>query len=79
MRLEVLGKLKKIHLIGTRSHDFPACIIVPQPTTLPRSYVLHPSKTEQTIRKFWEELIGYFPFTIISVSDTTSRKDNKHA
>jgi hypothetical protein len=30
MRLEGLGKLKKkeIHLIGTRSRDFPACSIV---------------------------------------------------
>jgi hypothetical protein len=35
MRLEGLGKLKKIHLIGTRTRDLPVCIIVPQPTTLP--------------------------------------------
>jgi hypothetical protein len=34
--LEGLGKLKKkIHLIGTRTHDLPACNIVPQPTTPP--------------------------------------------
>jgi hypothetical protein len=25
MRLEELGKLKKIHLIGTRTRDLPAC------------------------------------------------------
>jgi hypothetical protein len=31
MRLEGLGKLKKIHLIGIRSRDLPACSIVPQP------------------------------------------------
>jgi hypothetical protein len=38
VRLEELDKLKKkIHLIGTRSRDFPTCSIVPQPTTLPRS------------------------------------------
>jgi hypothetical protein len=36
VRLEELGKLKKIHLIGTRTRDRPACSIVPQPTTLPR-------------------------------------------
>jgi hypothetical protein len=30
-RPEALGKLEKIHLIGTRSHDLPACTIVPQP------------------------------------------------
>jgi hypothetical protein len=37
VRLEGLGKLKKIHLIGTRTRDLPACSIVPQPTTtLPR-------------------------------------------
>jgi hypothetical protein len=34
VRLEGLGKLKKIHLIGTRTLDLPACSIVPQPTTL---------------------------------------------
>jgi hypothetical protein len=37
MRLEELGQLKKIHLIGTRTRDLPACSIVPQPTTLPRA------------------------------------------
>jgi hypothetical protein len=37
MQLEELGKLKKIHLIGTRTHDLPDCNIVPQPTTLPRA------------------------------------------
>jgi hypothetical protein len=37
MRLEGLGKFKKINLIGIRSRDLPACIIVPQPTTLPRA------------------------------------------
>jgi hypothetical protein len=41
MRLEGLGKLKTIHLIGTRSRDLPVCSIVPQPTTLPRA----PTKT----------------------------------
>jgi hypothetical protein len=32
VRLEGLGKLKKINLIGTRTRDFLACSIVPQPT-----------------------------------------------
>jgi hypothetical protein len=32
VQLEGLGKLKKIHLIGTQTRDFPACSIVPQPT-----------------------------------------------
>jgi hypothetical protein len=36
VQLEGLGKLK-IHLIGTRTCDLPACSIVPQPTTLPRA------------------------------------------
>jgi hypothetical protein len=31
MRLEMLGKLEKIHLIGTRSRDLPVCSLVPQP------------------------------------------------
>jgi hypothetical protein len=33
MRVEGLGQLKKIHLLGTRTRDLPACSIVPQPTT----------------------------------------------
>jgi hypothetical protein len=37
VRLEGLGQLKKIHLIGTQTRDLPACSIVPQPTTLPRA------------------------------------------
>jgi hypothetical protein len=40
VRLEGLGQLKKIHLMGTRTRDLPACSIVPQPTTLPRAPVL---------------------------------------
>jgi hypothetical protein len=30
VRLEGLGQLKKIHLIGIRTRDLPACSIVPQ-------------------------------------------------
>jgi hypothetical protein len=37
VRLEGLGNLKKIHLIGTRTRNLPACSIVPQSTTLPRA------------------------------------------
>jgi hypothetical protein len=37
VRVERLAKLKVIHLIGTRTRDLPACSIVPQPTTLPRT------------------------------------------
>jgi hypothetical protein len=37
VRQEGLGQFKKIHLIGTRTRDLPACSIVPQPTTLPRA------------------------------------------
>jgi hypothetical protein len=37
VRLEGLGQFKKIHLIGTRTRDLPACSIVPQPTTVPRA------------------------------------------
>jgi hypothetical protein len=37
VRPEGLGKFEKIHLIGTRSRDLPACSIVPQPTMLPRA------------------------------------------
>jgi hypothetical protein len=38
VQLEGLGELKKPNdLIGNRTRDFPACSIVPQPTTLPRA------------------------------------------
>jgi hypothetical protein len=38
VRLEGLHKLKKkIHLIGTRTRNLPACSTVSQPTTLPRT------------------------------------------
>jgi hypothetical protein len=35
VQLEGLGKLKKTQFIGTRTHDLPACSIMPQPTALP--------------------------------------------
>jgi hypothetical protein len=38
VRLEGLGQLKKkIHLIGTRTRELPACSTVPQATALPRA------------------------------------------
>jgi hypothetical protein len=46
VRLQELGKLKKIYLIGTQSRDLPACSIVPQPTTLPRA-----SQPKRTVLK----------------------------
>jgi hypothetical protein len=38
--LEGLSKLKDLTSSGTRTGDLPACSIVPEPTTLPRSMVL---------------------------------------
>jgi hypothetical protein len=32
----MIRSIEKIHLIGTRTRDLPACSIVPQPTTLSR-------------------------------------------
>jgi hypothetical protein len=40
VRPEGLGKLEKIHFIGNRSLDLPACSIVPQPTTLLRAHTV---------------------------------------
>jgi hypothetical protein len=37
VRLDGLGKLKNIHLNGTRTRDLSACSTLPQPTTLPRA------------------------------------------
>jgi hypothetical protein len=39
--LEVLGKLKKIHLIGTQTRELPACSIVPEPATLLHAPSVH--------------------------------------
>jgi hypothetical protein len=53
VRLEGLRKLKIIHLNGTRTRDLPACSIVPQPTTLPRTpYV----KNSENVRKHRDRL-----------------------
>jgi hypothetical protein len=48
-RLEGLGQLKKIHFIGTRTRNLPACSIVPQPTKLPRAP--HSYKNRRLIRR----------------------------
>jgi hypothetical protein len=38
VHLEGLGKLKISNdLFGKRTHDLPACSVVPQPTTLPHA------------------------------------------
>jgi hypothetical protein len=49
VRLEGLGKLKKIHLIGTRNRDLPACNIVSQPTMLPREPCVIIHKLEKEV------------------------------
>jgi hypothetical protein len=54
VRLEGLGKLKKkIHVIGTRTHDLPACSIVPQPTTLPRASFPFPYSSMYCMLAAW--------------------------
>jgi hypothetical protein len=45
MQLEGLDQLKKIHFIGNRTRDLPACNIVPQPTTLPRAPKIYAIKS----------------------------------
>jgi hypothetical protein len=53
VRLEGLGKLKKSTSSGIRSRDLPACSVVPQSTTLPRtgysSHILNTGHTYGTI------------------------------
>jgi hypothetical protein len=49
VRLEGLGKLKKITSSGTRTGDLPACSIVPQPTTLPHA----PSELQCFMKSKW--------------------------
>jgi hypothetical protein len=48
--LEGLGQLKKIHLIGTRPRDLPACSIVPQPTSLMHAPNKEKEKTMKKVR-----------------------------
>jgi hypothetical protein len=55
VRLEGLGQLKEIHLIGTRTRDLPACSIVPQPTTLPRA----PARQRCTLW-YWSSHLSHF-------------------
>jgi hypothetical protein len=63
VRLEGLGKLKRIHLIGTRTRDLPACSIVPQPTTLPRT----PNFTGVVNLKFLK-VYKFYIFFLLSIS-----------
>jgi hypothetical protein len=68
MWLEGLGKLKKIHFIGTRTRDLPARSIVPQPTTLQRT----PYKLVLTLKIILFEVellsfISYFSLEIFSL------------
>jgi hypothetical protein len=52
LRLEGLGQWKKSNdLIGTWTRDLPACSIAPQPTTLPRAWVINGYKTKRVIFK----------------------------
>jgi hypothetical protein len=74
VRLEGLGQLKKIHLIGTRSRDFPACSVVPQQITLPRApdiqlfslkiSVLHINDVENCIHFFFISYINCYVETV---------------
>jgi hypothetical protein len=42
VRLEGLGQLKKSNnLNGNRTHNLPACTIVPQPSTIPRAPIMN--------------------------------------
>jgi hypothetical protein len=64
VQLEGLGNLKKtIDLIGTRTHDLPACSIVPQPTTLLRA----PRKWEDNIKMAFIE-IGWIGMNWINLA-----------
>jgi hypothetical protein len=56
LRLEGLGQLRKNHLIGTRTHDLPAC-------TLPRASDINHSRLVYRSRKFripcsWRKLLS---------------------
>jgi hypothetical protein len=40
-----IQSIEKIHLIGTRTRELPACSVVPQPTTLPRAPEMNSHKS----------------------------------
>jgi hypothetical protein len=52
VRLEGLGKLKKIHLIATRSRHLAACSIVPQATTLSPLIICYNAKLSALLYTF---------------------------
>jgi hypothetical protein len=51
--LEGLGQLRKVHLIGTLTHDLPACSIVSQPTTLPHAPNIRANKSSVISLHWW--------------------------
>jgi hypothetical protein len=53
VRLEGLGKLKKIHLIRIQSRNLPACSIVLQPTTIQHCLGVHTDTSSQPNRSVW--------------------------
>jgi hypothetical protein len=87
VRLEGLGKLKKIYLIGTRSRYLPACSTVPQPTTQPLginlrlnvSHVCSPNKLEinqirRSLCHFSTEFLSSFLSFIVMMHIARSEK-----
>jgi hypothetical protein len=64
VRLEGLGKLKKSTLSGTRTRDLPACSIMPQPTTLPRSLLAWEPSSWPDLKKYSTELSSWTSTTI---------------
>jgi hypothetical protein len=47
----MIRSIEKIHLIGTRTRDLPACNIVPQPTTLPCTHT-----------PYYVTILSHFPY-----------------
>jgi hypothetical protein len=92
VRLQGLGNLKKIHLIGTRTRDFPACSIVSQPTTRQRSPSLRCVQKELkyvsscTVSKTYFEAASssendvncYIIRTLLDLASSTRWEPNRH-
>jgi hypothetical protein len=61
LRLEGLGQLKNtMNSFGNRTHDLPACSIVPQPTTLPRAPEVQVafSKYSEHLQEQWQKCVA---------------------
>jgi hypothetical protein len=80
MRPKGLGKLKKcIHLIGFRTHNLPACSIVPQPLRyrLPRPRHIWEDNIKVILGRFYVRVLNWFLYLRIAILEGSVKKGNE--